>query len=202
MKLYIVRHGETPWNVKFKLQGTSDIPLNEKGILAAEKTGEALQEVPFDICYTSPLQRAKETAGLILRGRDIPIIEDERIQEITFGVWEGRCCRPDAMEIPGEMLDNFFHHTERYQPPEGGERISDVVKRTRDFFLEMIHRSDYEEKTILIASHGCAVRALLQNVYPRGDDFWHGKVPPNCGVNIVEAHKGVAKLIVEDAVYC
>ena len=66
----------------------------------------------------------------------------------------------------------------------------------------MIHRSDYEDKTILIASHGCAVRALLQNVYPPGDDFWHGKVPPNCGVNIVEAHKGVAKLIVEDAVYC
>lgn len=202
MKLYIIRHGETPWNVKFKLQGTSDIPLNEKGILAAQKTGEALKKVPFDLCYTSPLERAKETARLILGERKIPVIEDKRIQEITFGEWEGRCCRPDAMEIPAEMLDNFFHHTDRYQPPVNGENIAHVVKRTRDFFQEIIHCPEYEEKTILITSHGCAVRALLQNVYPPGGDFWHGKVPPNCGVNVVEVHRGNAELIEEDAVYC
>ena len=61
MKLYILRHGETQWNVQKRLQGASDTELNEKGIALAEKTGEALKEIPFYCCFTSPLKRAKDT---------------------------------------------------------------------------------------------------------------------------------------------
>ena len=66
MKLYIVRHGETVWNRHHKVQGVADIPLAENGILLAEKTGEALKNVSFDLCITSPLVRARKTAELIL----------------------------------------------------------------------------------------------------------------------------------------
>ena len=66
MKLYVVRHGETVWNELHKVQGEADIPLAENGILLAEKTGEALKNVPFDLCFTSPLVRARKTAELIL----------------------------------------------------------------------------------------------------------------------------------------
>ena len=55
MKLYIVRHGETTWNALHKVQGSADIPLAEKGIQLAARTGQALKDVPFDICFTSPL---------------------------------------------------------------------------------------------------------------------------------------------------
>ena len=60
MKLYIVRHGETVWNRHHKVQGVADIPLAENGILLAEKTGEALKNVSFDLCITSPLVESQK----------------------------------------------------------------------------------------------------------------------------------------------
>ena len=79
MKLYIIRHGETDWNVKRRFQGHSDIPLNEEGRRLAYLTAEALKEVPFTRIYTSPLKRASETAAIIKGVRQIPIIEEPRI---------------------------------------------------------------------------------------------------------------------------
>ena len=199
MKLYIIRHGETRWNVERRLQGASDTDLNEKGIALAKVTGEALKEVPFSCCFTSPLKRAKETAQLVLGEREIPIYLDERIQEISFGTWEGR----DSALLPGNMLDNFFHHTEQYEAPEGGEEISQICARTKAFWDDITSREELQDKTILIASHGCAVRALLQNVYEDSgiENFWHGCVPPNCSVNVVEVKGNKAVLLEEDKVY-
>ena len=68
MKLYIVRHGETQWNKARKIQGQVDIPLNEFGRTLAKKTAKGLADINFDLCYTSPLIRARETAELILAG--------------------------------------------------------------------------------------------------------------------------------------
>lgn len=65
----------------------------------------------------------------------------------------------------------------------------------------MIHREDLREKTVLIATHGCAVRALLQPLYGDTDDFWQGGVCPNCGVNIVEVKDGKAALLEKDKIY-
>ena len=81
MKLYLIRHGETDWNKEFKIQGSSDIELNEYGRELAFITREGLRHIPFDIAYTSPLKRAKETAEIILGGRNIPLYEDKRVQE-------------------------------------------------------------------------------------------------------------------------
>ena len=69
MKLYLVRHGITDWNARKKIQGQVDIPLNETGRDLARKTAEGLKDVPFDLCMTSPLCRAKETARIILGSR-------------------------------------------------------------------------------------------------------------------------------------
>ena len=199
MKLYIIRHGETSWNVERRLQGASDTDLNENGIALAAITGAAMKEIPFDCCFSSPLKRARETARLVLAGRNIPVTEDERLREISFGEWEGR----DSALLPTSMLDNFFNHTEKYMPPKGGETIEEICARTADFFQDITKREELQDKTILIASHGCAVRALLQNVYenPCIENFWHGCVPPNCGVNIVEIKNGTAELLEEDKVY-
>ena len=199
MKLYIIRHGETSWNVERRLQGASDTDLNENGIALAAITGAAMKEIPFDCCFSSPLKRARETARLVLAGRNIPVTEDERLREISFGEWEGR----DSALLPTSMLDNFFNHPEKYMPPKGGETIEEICARTADFFQDITKREELQDKTILIASHGCAVRALLQNVYenPCIENFWHGCVPPNCGVNIVEIKNGTAELLEEDKVY-
>lgn len=94
MKLYVIRHGETTWNVERKLQGASDTELNENGIALAIKTGKAMKEIPFDLCFTSPLKRARHTAQLVLGDRkEVPVIEDVRLREISLG--SGREKTPD-----------------------------------------------------------------------------------------------------------
>ena len=90
MSLYIMRHGKTDWNEKHKLQGRTDVPLNEEGRRMAEKAREEYKDVHCDVCWCSPLIRAKQTAGILLRGRDIPIITDDRLREMSFGIYEGQ----------------------------------------------------------------------------------------------------------------
>ena len=201
MLIYIVRHGLTEWNKLKKLQGAADVPLAKEGILLAKKTGEALQGVKFDICFTSPLSRAKQTAECVLGERDIPIIPDKRIQEINFGVLEGNQVRDAEGNYIDPQIETFFRDPVKFKRPENGEDIFDLIALTKEFWDEKISDPDLADKTILIASHGCAVRALLQNVDPDPENFWRGSVPPNCGVNLVEVKNGKTTLLEEDKVY-
>lgn len=203
MLLYIVRHGITEWNALKKVQGCVDIPLAEEGIRLAVKTGEALKEVPFDLCFTSPLIRARKTAELVLgtRAGTIPMIEDARIQEINFGVLEGTRFKDEKGNVVNEQMGIFFNDPENFQRPLRGENIQDICARTRDFWQETVTDPALQDKTILIASHGCAVRALLQNAYPEGTPFWNGCVPPNCSLNIIEVTNGVPVFLAHDKVY-
>ena len=91
-RLYLVRHGQTDWNLAGKLQGQTDIPLNETGRQQAKQAKKLLGNLSFDAVYSSPLSRAVETAQLISGHSTLQIITDERIKEIAFGQWEG--CKP------------------------------------------------------------------------------------------------------------
>lgn len=201
MRIYLIRHGETLWNTEGRLQGQKDIPLNENGIRLAKITAEKMSDIAFDFAISSPFSRAKETAKLILGERAVPIFEDERISEISFGVWEGLCCRKDNYEIPSEEFRNFFKNPFAYQPPKDAESIADVCVRTKDFWEELLKKSEWQDKTILIASHGCTSRGILHNLFEDKEDFWHGCVPPNCSVSIIDAEGGKAVLQELDKIY-
>lgn len=201
MLIYIVRHGLTEWNKLKKLQGAADVPLAKEGILLAEKTGEALKDVKFDICFTSPLSRARQTAECVLGDRNVPIIPDKRIQEINFGNLEGGCVRDAEGNYIDPQVETFFRDPVNFKRPENGEDIFDVIARTKDFWEEKTSDPSLTDKTVLVASHGCAVRALLQNIYHDPENFWHGCVPPNCCVNLVEVKNGKTVLLEEDKVY-
>nr|WP_296052466.1 histidine phosphatase family protein [uncultured Blautia sp.] len=201
MLIYIVRHGLTEWNKLKKLQGVADVPLAKEGILLAEKTGEALKDVKFDICFTSPLSRARQTAECVLGDRNVPIIPDKRIQEINFGDLEGGCVRDAEGNYIDPQVETFFRDPVNFKRPENGEDIFDVIARTKDFWEEKTSDPSLADKTVLVASHGCAVRALLQNIYHDPKNFWHGCVPPNCCVNLVEVKNGKTVLLEEDKVY-
>lgn len=201
MLIYIVRHGLTEWNKLKKLQGAADVPLAKEGILLAEKTGEALKDVKFDICFTSPLSRARQTAECVLGDRNVLIIPDKRIQEINFGDLEGSCVRDAEGNYIDPQVEMFFRDPVNFKRPENGEDIFDVIARTKDFWEEKTSDPSLTDKTVLVASHGCAVRALLQNIYHDPENFWHGCVPPNCCVNLVEVKNGKTVLLEEDKVY-
>lgn len=202
MKLYILRHGETDWNKKRLLQGKSDVPLNKTGRTLAKASAVGMKEIPFELVISSPLERARETAHLVLGEREIPFILDERIEEIGFGEMEGKPWRKTE-DFPGdENIYQFFNHPDRYIPPKGAESLTDLAKRCADFMQDICHRPDLEDKTILIATHGAATRGLLNSLRDwKIEDFWGGRVAPNCGVAIVESHHGQAKLIAENITY-
>ena len=191
MKMYIIRHGQTPWNARKCLQGRSDVDLNENGIYLAELTGKALRDVTFDMAFTSPLIRAKHTAQCILAGRKVPIIEDERLIEISFGIYEGCCYAEENRQVPQQWIENFFHAPQDYVAAPGGESLDDVEKRTRNFMEDICSRKELQDKTILVSTHGCALRGLLNSIRESNrEDYWHGGVSKNCAVSIVTCNRG------------
>ena len=92
-RLIIVRHGQTEWNTLHKMQGQQDSPLTATGRELARRLGVRLQNTHIDGVFTSPLGRAAATARLITEGRNLPIIEDERLKELDLGRWEGEDMR-------------------------------------------------------------------------------------------------------------
>lgn len=201
MRLYIMRHGETLWNTKGRLQGKSDISLNENGIRLAKVTGEGMKDIPFDLVISSPLLRARQTAEAVLGERKVPMVEDMRIEEIGFGSWEGLCCKKENYQIPSKEFPKFFSDPLFYQPPEDGESVRDVIARTGEFYQDLIHNPEYQEKTILITVHGCSSRGILYHILEDKKDFWRGHVPPNCSVTIVDVKGGVSSLVEMDKIY-
>ena len=205
--LYILRHGETDMNVRCRLQGILDAPLNENGVRAAALTGRALKDVVFDRVISSPLCRATETARLILaeNAHPVPIETDPRLQEISFGAWEGLSSIPGSGDVPRQDLLDFFYDPLCYRGAPEGETIEDVCRRTGEFLSELLRDPANQGKTILLSTHGCALRAMLRPVYlsmgADPADFWHGDRPPNCAVNIARAEDGVLRLLEEDRVY-
>lgn len=199
MKMYIIRHGQTPWNARKCLQGRSDVDLNENGIYLAELTGKALRDVTIDMAFTSPLIRAKHTAQCILAGREVPIIEDERLIEISFGIYEGCCYAEENRQVPQQWIENFFHAPQDYVAAPGGESLDDVEKRTRNFMEDICSRKELQDKTILVSTHGCALRGLLNSIRESNrEDYWHGGVSKNCAVSIVTCNRGEKPVLVEE----
>ncbi len=194
MLIYIVRHGETDANRKGYLQGWSNNPLNENGIMLAEITGRGMKGIRFDHCISSPLTRARETAEIIIKesGNSVPVSFDDRIKEIDFGSLE-------RLSIKDERVVRFLKKPVFDLRFPDGESISDVMKRTQEFLKGLIAKDD--DKTYLVSTHGCALRAMLNFLYEDPGDYWHGHVPYNCCVNTIDVMDGAATLIEDDRIY-
>lgn len=197
MIMYIIRHGQTQWNVEKKLQGWTDIPLNDEGRRMACIAGDALKDIEFAEIYTSPLVRAYETADIIRAGRDIPVNIEKDIIEIPFGDIEGKVYK--AYDVDADRnIYNFFHHPDSYIPSSGGETISSLKKRVGKFINRMAERNGTCGMNVLVCSHGAAISAMLSYIKNTPDkDFWKNGVPDNCGCSIIEAGNGNVKIIEE-----
>lgn len=201
MRLYIMRHGETAWNVKRLFQGHSDIPLNPRGIGLAEVTAQFLRRIPFDLAFTSPLSRARQTAEIILRGRKVPLIEEPRLIEISFGAYEGCSAIPTPeYPHPNPNLIRFIRDSAHYEPPENGESLATLSTRMSTYLGELIQQAELQDKTILLSTHGGATCALLNAVDPPKNHFWRSGVPYNCSYAIVDVQDGKPNLVAENQI--
>jgi probable phosphoglycerate mutase len=176
--LYIMRHGKTEWNIKHKLQGRTDIPLNDEGRRMAENAGKEYADVHFDVCYCSPLIRAKETAEIVLKGRNIPIIFDERLVEMSFGVYEGI---ENSFEVPDCPINVLFKEPEKYVTPvENAESLDALYSRTGEFIKEVVEPQLQQGKDILIVGHGAMNSSIVCQI--KGipvERFWSAGIE-NC----------------------
>ena len=201
MELYIVRHGETVWNKEGRLQGNTDIALNDAGREVAVLTGEALKNTVIDKIYSSPLSRAYETACLIRSDRDIELIKDERLRELCFGMLEGQVIS-EMKADPQSHFQNFFEAPEKYVPDEQGESLEDLCSRTADFMEKVILPQADKLERVMIVGHGAMNKSIMCYIKAHGiDKFWSGGLQKNCNVIIVDYTQGKFTVLEEEKVY-
>ncbi len=157
-KIYIVRHGQTDFNLQNIVQGSGvDSSLNARGIAQANAFYEYYKNISFDKIYTSTLKRTKETVkGFLDLG--IPTESLSGLNEICWGSKEGYKITPDEDQYYHYMLKQW-QLGNTYHRIEGGESPDDVVKRMKPAIDHIISKT--EEQTVLVCMHGRAIRILL-----------------------------------------
>jgi broad specificity phosphatase PhoE len=194
--LYIVRHGQTEWNVQKRMQGRLDSALSLKGMEDAQRLRYYLADTVFDEVISSPSGRAYTTAKLIQPQKE-RIMTDPRLMEIHLGRWQGKTDIEIRNEFPLEY-DHYWKAPERYYNP-GGETFSDVITRLEDF-LQDIEKAHSDGK-VLIVTHGVAIMALLSIVKMLPlKDFWSAPVIEGTSLTLIRLEKGERKLLIEGSV--
>ena len=134
--LYIMRHGKTDWNACHKLQGRTDIPLNDEGRMMAAEAGKKYADIHFDICYSSPLSQSKGNSGdFLCREGDVPVYTDDRLIEMGFGIYEGI---ENSFAIDDCPINALFKKPEDYVTVEGGESFEQLFARTGEFIDNVV----------------------------------------------------------------
>lgn len=155
--LYVIRHGQTDWNIEGRMQGHTNIPLNKNGHNQAEIVANELKDVNFDIIISSPLDRALDTAKHVNTFKNAPIIINNKLIERSFGDLEGKTSA-DLSNIDFSIID-LLDYTKNYDK-YNIETIQDLFIRMEEF-VENI-KKDYkdENKTILISTHNGIAQVL------------------------------------------
>jgi len=193
--LYIVRHGETDWNTEKRIQGQTDIELNENGVRLAELTSEGLKDVEFDYIFSSPLKRAYKTAEIIRGERTTEIVRDDRLKEMFFGKYEGTT----KAERPADCcITTLFKDSGNYVAEGGAESLEHLGERAEAFLKEHIFpiESVNPDAQILLIGHGALNKALMSCLmHWDKKDFWGYVQQKNCTVTIVGINDGHAEFV-------
>ncbi|MEK7516924.1 MAG: histidine phosphatase family protein [Patescibacteria group bacterium] len=158
---YIIRHGQTEWNLKQIIQGHKDSPLTETGMQVAKQHAKKLKKIQFDAIFSSDSLRAKQTAEIIALERSIAIKTTQLLRERSFGKYEGRSLDIFTNELR-QMVGGFEELSDqekkkhKYPTMESDEQI---IGRFITFLREIAVA--YPSKTVLVISHSVIISALL-----------------------------------------
>lgn len=178
MVIWVTRHGQTDLNKAKLMQGRVDEKLNDNGRRQAEIAAQTVKDISFDAVYSSPLDRAVETASIIAGIDRGSVITDDRIIEADFGRYERR-----SYYRLGIAMTLFWALPEVFPAPKSVETISSMVKRSSEF-LDELRQKDYEN--VLIVCHGGIIRAICGYLEKRPNGIkWRPK-PKNCEIRRYE----------------
>ncbi|MCL6096279.1 MAG: histidine phosphatase family protein [Patescibacteria group bacterium] len=156
--VYLVRHGQTDWNVKNLVQGHTDRALNSEGIIQAKEIATELKRVKFDKAFSSDLLRAKQTAEIIAKEHKLAVETTEILRERNFGYLEGES-NEKLKNIQKEIAALEESRRFSYKHHPSVENDEEVITRLMIFIRETA--ISYIGKNILVVSHGGPIRILL-----------------------------------------
>lgn len=174
-RLYLIRHGQTDWNLEGRWQGHADVPLNDLGLQQAAQVAQELAGVGLQAIYSSDLKRARQTAGYLAEATGLPVRVDARLREIHQGEWQGMLVQ-DIQARYGEVFKQRHMDPASFAPP-GGETAAQVKERLLEAVGEICQR--HPDERVAIVSHGFALAVLRTHFggHPM-TDVW-GLVPEN-----------------------
>ena len=140
---YFVRHGETRFNEKGRVQGVCDSPLTALGKAQADRAGDALREVYFDQAFTSPAERAMQTARHILSGRNMEAVIVEDLHEFDFGRYEGTRFTSHPDELKQHFATRDFSSAEGESPARMEVRVREVMK-------DIVSRCEDQDRDLIV----------------------------------------------------
>lgn len=158
MKLYLIRHGQTDWNIQGKIQGSHDIPLNETGRKQARMLAEGMDSRPVTKIFSSTLKRAVETAKMIGDRQKVDIYLVPGLIEVEFGQWEGMTWQEIQAQYPAEY-ERWSINPVDVAPP-GGETQMEVMTRVAGAVETVMGMTDKRED-IAVVSHGATMAYIV-----------------------------------------
>jgi probable phosphoglycerate mutase len=157
MKLLLIRHGQTDWNIKGKIQGSCDIELNDTGIIQAEELSNKVLEnkYKFSKIYSSQQRRAVKTAEILSKVTNVEYISIAGLEEINLGEWEGSSWAEVKEKYPAEYEEWYINR--RYTKPHKGESYQDMLQRV----LTSIHKIINENcDNVVIVTHSAVIMCI------------------------------------------
>jgi len=190
VRLWLVRHGQTDWNAEGRYQGHADMPLNEQGLMQAHQLAQKLAGKPlgkpseerFEALYTSDLQRALQTAGVLGACLGLTPHRDARLREIHQGDWQGL--------LIADVANRFAAEVERRRAdplsarPPGGESVGELAARMASAAGDIARR--HPGRKVLVVTHGLSIAALLAQARGVPLAQVYSLIPQNMQVEVVE----------------
>ena len=175
MKLYVTRHGQTTWNVEWKVSGVTDVELTSLGMAQAQSVAEILKNEKIDVILVSPLKRARHTAEIINSQCNVPIITDERLTEQNYGIYEGTHRKNEG------FLNNKRQFAYKY--PDG-ESMLQLAYRVYGLLDEI--KVKYNGKNVLLVTHGGVCRVIKTYFEDMTNEEYFNYSQDNCALAVYE----------------
>ena len=158
--IYIIRHGQTDWNIEHRTQGQTDIALNTNGIKQAELITQKIANLKIDSIISSDLKRAYMTAQIINKNFHKAIETDKRLREFCFGTLEGIT----RDKITQETWEKFNENPKQFN----AETKEEIFNRIKSFIKDM--KSEIKNKKVLVVTHGGPIR-MIKYYLDNGDNY-------------------------------
>ena len=190
-EIYLIRHGQTLWNLDHRFQGKTNTPLTAQGRLEAEELANRLERIPFETVFSSPLDRAKETAQIIAKAQNTPFSVKDTFCEISFGEWEGYTYNEIKTFTP--WIDEWFLDPSSHKIPQGDDLTVEMA-RLRNVLVDLGHQ--YQNKRIAIVAHAGILRLALLCSLGLPLSYYCRFVLSNTSFTVLQYDENVFKLAV------